>query len=385
MSNYQDDTNEIAIASSTTWGGQKNTAESTANISDAVLYGLQALITEQAVTSDEVFDWMGTLVTEAAIISDEVASLSSITQMIDDTVKISELATHNIRGALLESSAAVSDAVIDAVGSLTIEIAEASDDVLGSRSSVALIQEFATAKDSSFQAASVLVTDNVIFADEIFAKARALSSVAESFSISDEAFESSSGATATTETAQASGEVIDFLHARQLHIDSAEVDDEVFQDGGAFGQAWTANLRTWATSRYSPYTFTSVAVIDGVAYATSSQGVFRLADGNEAIAASIQTGKIDIGQGALVHPLWAYLEYELDGTAQMDVTQTQSGTAETYTYNLPAESSKALTNGRFSFGRGLRGRHFSFALRLTGRKATINDLSVETAQTKRRV
>lgn len=117
----------------------------------------------------------------------------------------------------------------------------------------------------------------------------------------------------------------------------------------------------------------------------AADGVYALDGGAETISGRIQTGKLDIGQGGLVHPLAAYLEYELDGTAEMDVTTTQSGQAETYTYALPAEAAGELTNGRFVFGRGLRGRHFSFALRITGTHGYINDLSVNSAPTKRRV
>ncbi|MBX6209533.1 hypothetical protein ISD46_33795, partial [Pseudomonas aeruginosa] len=57
----------------------------------------------------------------------------------------------------------------------------------------------------------------------------------------------------------------------------------------------------------------------------------------------------------------------------------------TYSYPLESEPADELTNGRFKFGRGLRGRHFTFTLRLTGRHGYINDLSVESAPTNRRV
>ena len=138
-------------------------------------------------------------------------------------------------------------------------------------------------------------------------------------------------------------------------------------------------------SRYLPYTFRGLAVIDGVAYGMSADGVYALDGDSETIAASMRTGKLDIGQGGLVHPLAAYMEYELDGAAEMDVTTTQSGQAETYTYTLPNEVADELTNGRFIFGRGLRGRHFSFTLRMTGTHGYINDLSVNVTATKRSV
>jgi hypothetical protein len=140
-------------------------------------------------------------------------------------------------------------------------------------------------------------------------------------------------------------------------------------------------------SRYAPFTFNGLAVIDGVLYGTTADGVYALSARGEAIEARMATGKVDMGKGVLVHPVAAYLEYELDadGAAVMDVTTTQSGTAETYSYPLESEPAAELTNGRIVFGRGLRGRHFSFTLRLTARHAYINDLRVESAPTKRSV
>ncbi len=385
MSNYRDDTTEMAVASSSLWGGQKSISEGTAKASDEVLYRLRAMETEAAIASDFVQDWQGVIVQELATFTDELGGQAHMSVLVTDELSISEVFTSNVIALPLESTAAASDFIFDIVRSLTIEVAVASDVVLGHKTSSVLVQDSATASDKTLQAAHVLVVDSAAISDLTTGKKKSLSIVSESVQLIDSVVEANAGEALVIEVSRTASNVIDFLHARHLIAEVAEIDDEVLQDGGSFGQAWTANLRTWATSRYSPFTFSSVAVIDGIAYASSPQGVFALSGGTEDIAASVATGKIDIGQGSLVHPLWAYLEYELDGTAQMDVTQTQAGASETYTYELPAELSGELTNGRFTFGRGLRGRHFSFALRLNGHRAIINDLRVETAPTKRRV
>ena len=70
----------------------------------------------------------------------------------------------------------------------------------------------------------------------------------------------------------------------------------------------------------------------------------------------------------------------------MAVTTTQSGTPVTYDYPLDARPvADALTNARAVFGRGLRGRHFAYTLRLEGQRAYINDWSVLTAASKRSI
>lgn len=145
-------------------------------------------------------------------------------------------------------------------------------------------------------------------------------------------------------------------------------------------------MENWATSRYFPYPYEALAVIDGQLYAQAPDGVYALEPGAEAIRASLSTGPLDLGGGQLVHPRAVYLEYLLEGSASLAVTQTQRGDAPaTWGYTLPPEAAAAQTNGRFVLGRGLRGRFFSFVLSLTGRRAHLESLGVTTEPTNRRV
>ncbi|RRD41619.1 hypothetical protein EII18_08395 [Comamonadaceae bacterium OH3737_COT-264] len=157
-------------------------------------------------------------------------------------------------------------------------------------------------------------------------------------------------------------------------------------DAPVQGYAWTAPVQGWAMSRYDRYPLSGPVMVDGVAYASAHDGVYALAGGDEVIHARLVTGKMDVGRGVLARPIYAYLEYEQDGLAAMTVRQTQSGQAqESWTYPLEAEPADCLTNGRFIFGRGLRGRHFSFELQLSGRRAHLDDLYVVAEATRRRV
>ena len=40
--------------------------------------------------------------------------------------------------------------------------------------------------------------------------------------------------------------------------------------------AWTANVDTWAMSRYQDYGFSELVVINGVLYGVAEDGVYRL-------------------------------------------------------------------------------------------------------------
>ena len=83
-----------------------------------------------------------------------------------------------------------------------------------------------------------------------------------------------------------------------------------------------------------------------------------------------------------------FSEYELSGNSkklEIGVGTTQSGNKQTYYYLLPIEKADYMTNGRILFGRGLRGRHFAFEVKISGEHCYINDLSIDFAATKRRV
>ena len=140
----------------------------------------------------------------------------------------------------------------------------------------------------------------------------------------------------------------------------------------------------WAMTRFAPFSFDSLAVIDGVLYGSNRQGVSALDGDSETMTAELRTGRLDMSKGTLVRLVEAPMEYELDGTAALDVTETQNGVApETYTYEPDARDALVLTNSRFQLGRGLKGRHFTFALSLQGRRGYSNDLRVTVAPSKR--
>lgn len=174
--------------------------------------------------------------------------------------------------------------------------------------------------------------------------------------------------------------------AKQLINDLIFIEEDSSKEK-QYGNAWTANVDTWAMSRYQDYGFSELSVIDGVLYGVTDDGLYKL-DAKESIDAKLVTGQLDLGQGSLIHPLGAYLEYELSGNSkklEIGVGTTQSGNKQTYYYLLPIEKADYMTNGRILFGRGLRGRHFSFEVKISGEHCYINDLSIDFAATKRRV
>lgn len=385
MSNYRDDMQSTAVASDSTWLGLTAITESSAKITATVLFGLMVAHCDSAIASDQVIDKAVHMVSDSAEVSEVYEDRLYASVYISGKALVSDSQKDRLR-VLHTGEALASDKLIDKTLSTFSDSATASEKVFEQRTSRSVIADSAKASDVTFIYATDVLSAVAIASDSVYGKLTSREIATGLAVASDKVIDShKTRPPILSVSAQAGDEVLGHLYASDIVSDLAITSDSLLGAGSAVGQAWTASVDSWAMSRYEPYRFTRIAVIDGIAYGESDDGVYALSGGVEQISGVLETGKIDLGGGQLVHPIASFLEYQLEGTAQMDVTTTQSGVPSTYTYILPEETAGHLTNGRFIFGRGLRGRHFSFALRLTGEKAEINDLSVEVAPTRRRV
>lgn len=385
MAHYRDDTHEIAVASSRIWGGLRSIVEEIVKASDRVLFGLLVLHSVAAAASDEVIDIAGSTIVEQAQASDEVLDSVVASSLIVERGLALDQTVGRLR-VLHDVLARARDETTGHMGALIVDAAQASVDVTGLRNVSSLTVETARVSDFTGQAASVLIEESAQADDRYLHWGRFSELIEDGALAAVELHGAHQGAVfVVLETARAGSELFDRLAAAELVVEQAVAEGQAL--GIDLGQAWTANADTWAMSRYAPYTYESLAVVDGVLYGIANDGVYALDGGEEVVEGELRTGKLDLGGGALVRPVSAYLEYSLadEGEASMDVVTTQSGSAQSYTYSLPEKPASELTNGRFTFGRGLRGRHFGFSLRLTGKSGHINDASVYVAPTKRRV
>ena len=230
---------------------RKDTVTDRAKISDTQLVRLGVLHEDSAIASDLVIDKQFNLLTDSAKISDEVIGQRYVRTLVIDSARINGISIHHTSGTAYDT-ATISDLVLDKLE------------------------------------AKVLVDDSAIASDFIL----------DSHTVK---------APLLASTARVSDKVIDQLHASDLIYDAAVVEGEALFSGGLHGQAWTANTETWAMSRYEPYAFSRLAVVDGNLYGLAEDGVYALSGGTEQIEGSVTTGKVDLGEGGLVHPTSAYL------------------------------------------------------------------------------
>lgn len=384
MSNYRDDMNDTLRLQGDAVSKLRDLGESTTRLRDGVEHRLQTL-TEDGVALSGAFTDRATIVrSDGVALGDAVFGAATKRSTITEQVRLRDAII--LKGkSLAEDSIALTDDTKHAVSARTSDAAAFSDEVLGQRRVVQLVVDGVRLNDAAPRIARELVAEAIVVSDAYSGKLRATGFFFDSLALAAEDDTATTTDGLLVERLRLGDEVWGTLHARNTVVDGLAMWDEVLQTGD-YGQAWTASTDSWAMSRFAPFTFTSLAVIDGVLYGCNSQGVFALDGSSETMTAELRTGAMDMTGGVLAHPLEAHIEYELRGTATFDVTTTQAGTPTTYSYPLNARPvANALTNARAVFGRGLRGRHFAYTLRLTGQQAYINDWSVLVAPSKRSI
>lgn len=347
------------------------------------------VIKEQCVIADQVTQMINLvhIITERCVAADRVTQVVNRSQLAVDKCSIKDTITdHLSRSDVIADHLTATDTVTEQLRTRTVDQVHAADHDRSFKKAKVLVKEKARVTDRSMRVYADRVTDVLRVSDTSNARVRAIEAIREHIVISDKLQSSITFSQHITEKLIIRDAVKGSLTAKQYVQDHIFIDDRVSNQPTA-GYAWTANVDTWAMSRYDGYNYQDLAVIDGVLYGLGEDGVYRL-DADTPVQGKLATGKIDLGRGQLVHPVAAYLEYELSGSSkqlQVGVGTTQSGAKQTYFYQLPTETADYLTNGRVLFGRGLRGRHFSFEINISGEHGYINDLNIDLAATKRRV
>lgn len=384
MSSYRDDMNDTLRLQGDAVSKLRGLGESTMRLSDGAVHQLQTL-TEDGIALSGVFTDSTTIVRgDGVALEDEVFGGVTRRSTVTEQMRLSDVVILK-RKTLVEDSIALADDTEHAVAARTTDAATFSDQVFGQRRVVQLVVDSIRLGDAAPRIARELVTEAFVVGEAYSGKLHATDFLSDSLALAAEDDTTTTTDSLLVERLRLGDEVWGTLRARDTVADELALWDEVLQTGD-YGQAWTASTQSWAMSRFAPFTFTSLAVIDDVLYGCNSRGVFALDGDAETMTAELRTGAMDMTGGALAHPLEAHIEYELRGTATFDVITTQAGTPATYSYPLNARPvANALTNARAVFGRGLRGRHFAYTLRLTGQQAYINDWSVLVAPSKRSI
>ncbi len=384
MSDYRDDTVETAVIGDELWGGFKGRLiEDYGHMAAALFVTIGVLHSEQAAATDAVIDRPVGMLVEQAGVAGEAFGAMRVTGAISEYAVIGDRVTDRLRAVLAESGL-ITDETIQSATDVIVESAMAGATTTGVLHAGNTLVESGRLSDALVRHASELVAESAVASESIADRLRAKGLLGEVATVSDEILGTHAAFGHVSESAVLSGEASGLLRAASL-LEEVALADAIIVSDAVVGQAWVSEADNWAMSRYEPFGFEAAAVVGGVVYLAGPDGFFALDGNDELIAGQLLSGKIDAGDH-LARPLNAYLEYTMDGSASMDVVQTQGGDQEqAWNYPLERGSVAVLTNSRIDFGRGLRGRHFTFALNLQAKRAYINDLTVLIEPGSRRV
>ena len=359
-------------------------------IKDSVQAKLSVLehITDSLVVTDTVLESQLTLIQDSVMLADSVLDKKYSQQLISDKLKVQDSTNKQTHYQdMLVDTLACNEQFSHRLRASITERLVLSESLHGHNHAAVLCADTVRVTDYSGLVSTQTIEEQLYCDEQHSGKLHASNIATDSVAVADELRQQIRFSNVIVEKLQADNTIQDKLSAYTRVADALFIDDLIIGDSAVTGIAWTANIDNWAMSQYQQYDFERLSVIDNVLYGENATGIYRI-DAAKTVNGRIVTGKLDLGQGGLVHPLGAYLEYALVGENKrldLAVTTTQSGQAQQYHYVLPNEVADELTNGRVLLGRGLRGRHFSFALNITASKAYINDLNIEFTATKRRI
>lgn len=384
MSSYRDDVNETLVLTDAPRSGLWSSPEDTVRFADATQYGMRSLPVDEVRILESWREAVGRRQDEALELADQLSHRVTKRTRLTDSIRLRDAWRWKALTSLLDT-VVLHDATASSTFSRTGEGLGLSDQFTGQRRVRSFVEDTITLGDGQTRLQREQVQDSVVLAEVAKGALHARNWVLEALALSADPQADYTTGAHVVERLRITDEVVGLLRASNRVDERVPLWDEV-QQSGEFGQAWTTGMDDWAMSRFAPFSFDSLAVVDGVLYGCNRHGVFALDGDSETMTAELRTGAMDMTGSVLAHPLEAHIEYELMGTATFDVTTTQAGTPATYSYPLNARPvANALTNARAVFGRGLRGRHFAYTLRLTGQQAYINDWSVLVAPSKRSI
>lgn len=387
MSSYRDDTMETAVAIDQTWMKLRAVVTDSAKATDRIFYKIIISISDSAIVSDELLaGGLGYLVTETAHVSDEVAVHRFARNIINEKFKIQDIGFYKFYGPTTET-ALVTDFALNGTIALVQERIRVVDSDLSQRKAKTLVRESARIRDFLTAVSRELTVDQARAYSNAYGKAVSRNISSDFAEIRAMDLSHVRKLIAVMDKAMIRDDVFHTLKGKSLSREWFFIEDSVLGFGNQDALIWTARSDTWGMSRYEQLFMQGLSVMNGQLFGWNEQGVWLYGSQNQQIHAQLKTAKMDFGEN-LVHPVAAYLEYQLSGQQKklsVSVGTTQSGHLAQYSYSLVAENSDELTNGRVIFGRGLRGRHFSFDIDIQAYSAQINALSVDFSQTTRRI
>ena len=361
MANYRDDETSGIVASESYTAGWGLILQDVAITATAFMLATGGVFSDNAIAGDSFQLFQSSGVEDVIHISEAWRLTGARSQQVTDTAVGSDTLQVSAL-ALVEDGATAQDAIEDRRNASVVEHVTVSDLLTDTKHSSRQMTDNLKVTDVFSTVTRKQVEDSAIASDSVVSRSVVKARIEETATASDSIDNSSQHGERLFDVAISGDAFKHHLSAKYQWADTAYAEDALQGEGTS--SAWTANLSGYAVSRYSPYAFSSIAVVDGVLYGTRFSGVYRL-DGvgsTEIVTAMLKTPSLDLSGDTLCYPNSVYLSYKTDGAVSLNVATSQSGQWGDYDYELPTEMADEMTTGRITLGRGLRGRYYRITL-----------------------
>jgi hypothetical protein len=157
------------------------------------------------------------------------------------------------------------------------------------------------------------------------------------------------------------------------------------------GDVWVLHMEPMGSTRYEGFNFNSYAVIDGVTYAASESGVYRLkgdTDNGGGISSSVDFGSLNFGTNELKALPYVYVGMAATGETILKVTATTTVNGrpvnQSYFYTV-RDDTQTMKTHRFEPGRGLRSTFYGVSLISQGNSFDLHNIEFMPVSIKRRL
>ena len=365
------------------------TLTDTGTLSDALhASAAQHALYDQATISDAYtpIRTAQALVSEALTISD--AYRPTRTATLSDSLTASD-ALHASTSAELAASGTLSDDYLVSSNAVLYDELRIADQFYPAGTQTAAISDTLLISEAYHTAVAAALSDQATLSDFQHPRVHASAVLASAGTLSDaQVIASDTGAVLRT-TGTISDTYTPVAHHVAVVNETGWIEDSFIIPG--FGAAWTCPTDSFAMSRWEAIEADSIAEVDGVLYAATPTGLYRLDAGADdpdftRVDARIRGGLTDFGAAQLKRLSYFYLGYECSGEMRVTVGSVPKGVEQSFSYPFPRRAANEPVPGRAQLGRGTRSRYWRFTLEnVNGADFSVFDQRVDMDAMSRRV
>lgn len=331
--------------------------------------------------------------TAQALLADTLAAtdryLPTRTATLTDALTATD-ALHVSSSATLADSATLSDAYVVGSGEVLADALRVSDRYHPAGTQSGMLSDTLIISDDHRMSRASALSDQGTLSDALHPYVHAGDAIFDTGATLSDAYLPLANAMALVrDEATISDAYTPLAHHVAVINETGWIEDSFIIPG--FGAAWTTPTDSFAMSRWETVETDSIAEVDGVLYAASPTGLYRLDQGADdpnfgRIDARIRGGMTDFGAPQLKRLSYFYLGYQTSGTMRVTVGSVPKGVEQSFAYPFPRRIANEPVPGRAQLGRGARSRYWRFTLEnVNGADFSVFDQHVDMDSMSRRV